>query len=56
MEFNKINLSIELIKQTIKDTEWENKIYIAGGAVRDEIIGENIKDIDLLVDFPDGGI
>lgn len=56
MEFNKINLSIELIKQTIKDTEWENKIYIAGGAVRDEILGENIKDIDLLVDFPNGGI
>lgn len=56
MESNKINLSIEFLKKLIKDTEWENKVYIAGGAVRDEILGEPIKDIDLLIDHPNGGI
>lgn len=41
----------------IKDTKWENKVYFVGGCVRDHILGiKEIKDIDLLVNLPNGGI
>ena len=52
MTSNEINLAIEFIRQVIQGTEWENKVYLAGGAVRDELIGNKIKDIDLF--FYDG--
>lgn len=48
--------AVDFIKLTIKDTEWEGKVYIAGGAVRDELMGNDPHDIDLLVDMEDGGI
>ena len=44
------------IKNIIKGTEWENNVYIAGGAVRDELLGVSPKDLDLLIDAKDGGI
>lgn len=47
---------LEFLATTIKGTEWEGKVYLAGGAVRDEILGIKIKDIDLLIDEPNGGI
>jgi len=53
---NKIKAAIEFIRQTIKGTEWEGKVYMAGGAVRDELLGKDPKDIDLLVNAEDGGI
>lgn len=53
---NKIKAAEAFIKDTIKDTEWEGKVFIAGGFVRDEIMGIDPKDIDLLINEPDGGI
>ena len=46
----------DYIKKIIKRTEWENKIFIAGGAVRDELLGKDVKDLDLVANAPDGGI
>lgn len=47
---------LEYIKKYIKNTEYENKVYLAGGGVRDELLGKNVKDIDLLIDINNGGI
>lgn len=47
---------IEKIKQTIKGTEFEGKAFIAGGFVRDQVMGNQSKDIDIAVELPEGGI
>ena len=40
---------MEFLKDTINGTEWENKVFLAGGAVRDEIMGKTAKDLDFVV-------
>lgn len=44
------------LKFLISGTEFENKTYCVGGCCRDEILGNDIKDIDLVVELPNGGI
>src|ERR1035437_3220511 len=56
MEGNKENTVIDFIKDAIRGTEWENHVFLAGGFVRDEIMGKDPHDIDLMIDKPDGGI
>lgn len=46
----------DFISKTIRGTEWEGKVFIAGGYVRDEFMGKDPKDLDLLVNAPNGGI
>lgn len=46
----------DFIRKTIKGTEWENKVFAAGGYVRDQLSGKDAKDLDILVNSPDGGI
>lgn len=41
------------LKNIIKNTEWENKLFGVGGFVRDEIMGKDPKDLDFVVN---GGI
>ena len=55
-EGSREDLAVDYLKKLIDGTEFENKVFIAGGAVRDELMGKPIKDIDLVVDMPDGGI
>jgi putative nucleotidyltransferase with HDIG domain len=40
---------MKFLKNTISNTEWENKVFLAGGAVRDEIMGKSAKDLDFVV-------
>lgn len=56
LEGMKEDLVIEFIKESIKGTEWENFVFITGGAIRDELMGLPIKDIDLMINKPNGGI
>lgn len=44
------------LKKLISGTEFEDQVLCVGGCVRDEIMGHEIKDIDLAVTMPDGGI
>lgn len=46
----------DFIKTVIRGTEWQGKVFIAGGYVRDEFMGKDPKDLDLLVNAPNGGI
>jgi poly(A) polymerase len=39
-----------IVKKTIQGTEWENRIYLVGGAVRDQIMGSPVDDLDFVVE------
>jgi poly(A) polymerase len=39
-----------IVKKTIYGTEWENRIYLVGGAVRDQIMGSPVDDLDFVVE------
>ena len=40
---------LKLLQTIIKGTEWENKVFLVGGAVRDQIMGKSPKDLDFVV-------
>lgn len=45
-----MNDTINKIKETIKNTQFEGKVYVAGGFVRDHFMNRDSKDIDLVVE------
>lgn len=47
---------METLKTIINGTEWEGKVFSAGGSVRDEIMGKPVKDLDFVVNKKNGGI
>jgi len=48
---------LDLIRREIKGTKFEDKVFLVGGAVRDEIMGsKNFKDLDFIVNLENGGI
>ena len=42
--------------KAVENTIFEGKTYIVGGAVRDMYMGRDIKDIDIVVNVPGGGL
>lgn len=46
----------DYLKGLIACTEWEGHVFTVGGCVRDELMGGEIKDVDLCVSLPSGGI
>jgi len=46
----------KFLGELIAGTEWEGHVYTVGGCVRDELMGSEIKDIDLCVSLRSGGI
>ena len=47
---------ISYIKDIIKDTRYEGRVFTVGGSVRDFVMGNKVKDIDIVVDIENGGI
>jgi putative nucleotidyltransferase with HDIG domain len=47
---------IEKIKKAIEGTEFEGKSFIAGGFVRDQVMGISSKDVDIVVNIDNGGV
>lgn len=41
---------LSALKNVIRGSEWNGKIYLVGGAVRDIIMGKDAKDLDFVVD------
>lgn len=46
----------EFLREVIRGTEFEGHVMTVGGCVRDELMGLEIKDIDMCVSLPSGGI
>ena len=44
------------IKEIISGSEFEDHVFFVGGCCRDSVLGHPIKDIDIVVDIPNGGI
>ncbi|MDE5733886.1 MAG: HD domain-containing protein [Duncaniella sp.] len=44
------------LREIVRETEWEGHIFAVGGCCRDEVMGYPIKDLDMAVDLPNGGI
>ena len=51
-----IDATFDLLKGLVKDTKWAKRVFVAGGAVRDQVMGLSPKDIDLVVEMEKGGI
>lgn len=47
---------LKYIKDVISGTKYENNVFVCGGAVRDYIMGNTIKDVDMCITIPNGGI
>ncbi len=48
--------AIDFLSTKIRKSKFRGKVYVAGGYVRDEMLGLDPKDIDLVVELPNGGI
>lgn len=46
----------QFLSKMVKSSPFKGKVYIAGGYVRDEFMGLDPKDIDIVVELPKGGI
>ena len=46
--------AIDFLSKVVKASKWKGKVYLAGGYVRDELLGRDAKDIDLVVASLDG--
>lgn len=44
------------LKHIIEHTEYKGNTYVVGGAVRDYVMRNEIKDIDIVISLPNGGI
>ena len=47
---------IIIIANAIRETAFENNTFIAGGFVRDKVMGKESNDLDIVVALPNGGI
>lgn len=45
-----------ILSKAIQDSVFEDKVYFAGGCVRDSVLNREIIDFDVAVELPDGGI
>jgi poly(A) polymerase len=48
--------AVDFLSSVVKGSPFHGQVFVAGGYVRDELLGEPSDDIDLVVTAPDGGI
>lgn len=57
MKIEEYHNVLSILKGIIKNSEYENHVFTVGGCVRDSLMNNHyIKDIDIVVDLPNGGI
>lgn len=57
MDIKEYHLIIDWFRGIIAGTEFEGKVFAVGGCTRDEVLGkQEVKDIDLAVELPNGGL
>lgn len=56
MTTEKYHKILAFLRNLIEGTPWEGFVYTVGGCCRDSVLGLPIKDVDLAVNKPDGGI
>ena len=56
LEAQREELALDFISKLLKNSPFANRVYLCGGAVRDSVMGKDVKDIDLVIAEPDGGI
>ena len=56
MDNKRYNDICSYLKKVTDGTEWMNHVFVVGGCVRDEVMKRPIKDVDLAVNLPNGGI
>lgn len=56
MDKQKYNQVIDILKKIIANAKWDYHVFSVGGCCRDYLSDREIKDIDLVVDLPNGGI
>lgn len=56
MDNKKFIRIVSILGKLIEGSQFFEKTYIVGGAVRDYILHKDIKDIDIVVELPNGGI
>lgn len=47
---------VTFLRKVIKNTTWEGKVYTVGGCLRDALMDNDIHDVDLAVNTPNGGV
>lgn len=56
MKFKEYKWVLDELGELIDGSEFEGHVYSVGGCERDRVLGNDIKDIDLVVDIENGGI
>lgn len=56
MKISEFMQVMDYLRGIISGTEFEGHVFAVGGCVRDKRLGQDIKDIDLVVDLLNGGI
>jgi tRNA nucleotidyltransferase/poly(A) polymerase len=53
---DQVDSAMDMLKDLVKQSPFAGKAYVAGGFVRDTILGRPSKDIDIVVEMDNGGI